>query len=77
MLEDQGGQCPICGTSEPKGKGWVVDHDHSCCATWNTCGNCVRGIICANCNSMLGFGRDSADVLQAAANYLYERTIPA
>ena len=27
-----------------------VDHDHSCCSGYKTCGVCVRGIICPSCN---------------------------
>ena len=55
MLEEQGGVCAICGTDKPGGRGkFHIDHDHSCCPTEKTCGKCVRGLLCARCNTKLG-----------------------
>jgi hypothetical protein len=31
-----------------------VDHDHGCCQGKNSCGKCVRGIVCSSCNQYLG-----------------------
>ncbi len=71
MLAAQGGGCAICGKTEPGGRGdWHVDHDHTCCSGRKTCGQCVRGVLCAACNWMLGSARDNADVLMAAAAYV-------
>lgn len=72
LLATQGGICPICQTSDPKGKGWVIDHDHSCCSTKTrkTCGKCVRGILCSNCNTALGKFQDDPEILQRAISYL-------
>lgn len=70
MLSEQGGGCAICGTTEPGSKGWVVDHDHSCCETRPTCGKCSRGVLCQPCNYALGHMADDPVRLRKAADYL-------
>ncbi len=62
-LEAQGGACAIC-KADPKeiGQTLAVDHDHSTGA--------VRGLLCAECNRMLGCARDKPEVLSAGADYL-------
>ena len=70
LLESQGGVCAICGSDEPRGRGWVVDHDHSCCPGIRSCGECVRGILCHKCNLMLGQANDNIDTLTSAVAYL-------
>lgn len=52
-LEAQGGVCALC-KSPPKVMPLHVDHDHSCCPGKKTCGNCIRGLVCWNCNVFLG-----------------------
>lgn len=71
MLESQGG-CAICMTGYPGPKGWVLDHDHSCCSgeSSKTCGKCIRGVLCGRCNLGIGLLNDSAQTLDAAAAYL-------
>lgn len=54
LLEDQGGVCAICGTP-PIGLRLSVDHDHSCCPSRTSCGDCIRGLICQRCNATLGY----------------------
>ena len=63
--------CEICGTSDKL----VVDHDHACCAgDWRqACGRCIRGRLCASCNSGLGFFGDDATRLASAITYLSRR----
>ncbi|ATG86482.1 endonuclease VII [Mycobacterium phage Finemlucis] len=54
-LDQQGGVCAIC--KGPNRDGWelCVDHDHACCPKRDkSCGNCVRGLLCHNCNFRLG-----------------------
>ncbi len=54
IFDQQGRRCRICGVAEPGGRGWSTDHDHGCCPGKNTCGQCVRGILCHRCNVHLG-----------------------
>jgi len=75
MLAAQGNCCLVCKTTTPGGayNQWHVDHDHSCCGQENrkkTCGNCIRGILCSNCNLALGTAKDSSMILRALADYL-------
>lgn len=61
-------ECSICGTDSEK---MHIDHDHACCAGRDTtCGQCIRGILCAQCNVGLGSFSDNPDRLRAAALYL-------
>jgi len=56
LLTSQGGVCACCGTTEWNSPSGVpcVDHDHSCCPGKNSCGKCVRGLLCMSCNVMAG-----------------------
>ena len=60
------GLCWVCQESP----GTVVDHDHKCCSGTFSCGKCVRGILCHQCNVGLGMFQDSIDRLQKAINYI-------
>src|SRR5690349_14148731 len=63
LFASQGEVCPICETDDPKSKvGWVVDHCH-------TSGK-IRGVLCHQCNTMLGMARDNTDTLSKAIAYL-------
>lgn len=72
MLAAQGGVCanPGCAVSDPGPKGWMTDHDHSCCPSPNTCGECLRGIVCMSCNLALGHSGDSIERLEGLIEYL-------
>lgn len=64
LLEQQNGVCAICKL--PPNRNYLsVDHDHNCCDGIKTCGNCVRGLLCASCNSFLGRVKDNSDSLIA------------
>lgn len=60
---DQGSCCHICKTTEnSKGKSFAVDHCHKT--------GKVRGILCDNCNHILGKANDDQHILLRAAEYL-------
>ena len=69
-IADAQGGCAICQRPEPGAKGWVVDHDRSCCAGDVSCEKCRRGVLCQWCNSMLGYSLDNPETLTRAAEYL-------
>lgn len=80
MYDSQGGGCAICNKPLPhpadeQGDKWQsnIDHDHSCCSTDTTCGKCTRGLLCRDCNLMLGHSKDNLNTLKKAVEYL-ERT---
>lgn len=57
----QGGVCAICGRP-PDGKSLAIDHDHTI--------EKVRGLLCSDCNLMLGGANDSTETLARAIKYL-------
>ena len=61
MLEAQCNGCAICGQL-PSGRRLIVDHDHET--------GIVRGLLCFNCNVMLGNARDDPVILEIGAAYL-------
>jgi hypothetical protein len=65
MLIDQDYKCAICNKkhdeSVKRGR-LYVDHSHKSLK--------VRKLLCATCNSMLGFAEDNQETLQKAIDYL-------
>lgn len=55
-------RCPGCGTPEPKGYDWCIDHDHET--------GKVRGVLCVNCNFVLGHAKDNIATLTRLQAYL-------
>jgi hypothetical protein len=49
-----------------------IDHDHSCCDNeqGQTCGKCVRGLLCPGCNKALGLVHENPRRLQGLVAYL-------
>ena len=66
ILEDQGGVCAICGTDKAGGKGrFHIDHCHKTSE--------IRGLLCHNCNLLLGHAKDSIKILIKAIKYLHPK----
>lgn len=66
-LAEQDGACALCGSTEPRSKAGVfeVDHDHRCCPSHITCGTCIRGLLCRNCNCKLGWFENRRELILA------------
>jgi len=77
LLKKQNGVCAICKHTETsihhiskKLKFLAVDHDRKCCPTIDTCGKCIRGLLCTRCNTGIGKMRDDPELLRTAAEYI-------
>ncbi len=67
-LSEQGGSCAVC--NDVVDYLLHVDHDHDCCEGRVTCGLCIRGLLCIQCNSAMGIMKDDPVRLRKAADYL-------
>ena len=73
VLLAQSGGCAICGPKEPGGyqnRSFHFDHDRKCCPGKKTCGKCLRGLLCSECNTALGLVKENPERLQAMVLYL-------
>ena len=72
LYNKQNGCCGICfNFFSPVFKNLPrVDHDHNCCSNTQSCGNCVRGLLCFNCNTGLGFFNDNIQLISSLILYL-------
>lgn len=61
MFVEQSGVCAVCGV-EPSNARLHIDHDHT--------SGVVRGLLCFNCNSILGKVNDDTEHLHALVAYL-------
>lgn len=63
MFEQQNGCCAICGKHQSELKiALAVDHDHKT--------GKIRGLLCRQCNLLIGNSNESVDVLKKATTYL-------
>lgn len=61
LVDTAGDRCAIC--REPQqGKSLAVDHHHDT--------GVVRGLLCQNCNIMIGMARENPEILRQGAEYL-------
>lgn len=47
-----------------------IDHDHNCCNKSRSCGKCVRGVLCSQCNTALGLLQDSRQKIKNLLEYI-------
>jgi hypothetical protein len=65
LLNNQNGKCAICGSEKSQtvlSHRLYLDHDHTT--------NKVRGLLCQKCNTLLGYARESIEILLSAVEYL-------
>ena len=67
MFANQGGRCAACGCVMTLTEGNIktaahIDHDHST--------GCVRALLCARCNIVLGQCRESIEILLSLVEYV-------
>jgi len=68
LVEQYGDVCGICRRSETSKtrsgelRRLAVDHDHIT--------GKIRGLLCGDCNRMIGMAKDKIEVLEAAIEYL-------
>lgn len=62
LLQEQNYKCAICGKKDRHNKRLSVDHCHQT--------QKVRGLLCTDCNLILGNCHDNIDILDDAKKYL-------
>ena len=63
MYNEQQGCCLICKIHQSEiNKKFHVDHCHST--------DKIRGLLCPDCNHLLGFAKDNTEILKNAIDYL-------
>ena len=62
LLIQQDGCCAICQDPESLARAMAVDHDHKT--------GQIRGLLCFDCNIVLGKMKDNPALLRRAAEYL-------
>lgn len=77
MLKEQDGRCALCKKPETREhhrtgspQRLSVDHDHSCCPKTPACGSCNRGLLCYECNLLLGKIERTPGLETAIVEYL-------
>lgn len=68
-------RCRLCGIREcetPQGI-LYVDHDHAHCSSKNGCPDCVRGLLCRDCNVGIGHFHDDVELMRLAIKYVETR----
>lgn len=70
LLLSQNGVCAICQQECKTTKFLAIDHDHKCCPGDKSCGKCIRGLLCANCNGAIGMFQEDIAIFNRALEYL-------
>lgn len=66
LLAKYNGKCHAC----KERLATCIDHDHNCCDSQRSCGNCIRGVLCNQCNTALGLLNDKKKYIIGLLNYI-------
>lgn len=69
LLDKQNNKCAICD-EQLKEKKICIDHDHSCCPKWKSCGKCLRGVLCYSCNTAEGLLKSNPIIIDKLLKYV-------
>ena len=71
MLKKQDSKCAICLIEQSElAHSLYVDHNRSCCSGSESCGDCVRGLLCSKCNFGIGNFKDNETTMKSAIRYI-------
>lgn len=72
LKAEQNGCCKLCGIHEEDTEQGLlyVDHDHAHCSAKNGCPECVRGLLCRDCNIGIGHFHDDTALMILAVEYI-------
>lgn len=78
MLLQQDDKRLACGEANRAERNLHIDHDHACCPGTYSCGRCIRGLLCSQCNTALGLlGDDVTKVMNLAAYLVSHQNVLA
>lgn len=67
MLNKYQGLCHAC----KERPAYAIDHDHDCCkGSHSKCGECIRGILCTQCNTALGLLKEDKKYIIGLGDYI-------
>lgn len=66
LLKKQNGKCAVCRTKLKNKRQPSIDHNHTT--------KKIRGILCNNCNTLLGLAKECVRTLMRAIKYLTKET---
>jgi hypothetical protein len=73
-VQKRDGLCDVCRRPQQGDCRLAIDHNHTCCPEKSACDKCRRGLLCTNCNTLLGSAHDSVEILESAISYLKQYT---
>lgn len=64
----------LCWVPDCQQEATKIDHDHDCCPGKQSCGRCVRGILCHECNIVEGSLKHRPEIYRIAFGEYLART---